>query len=79
MVSPPSPVYFKTKSIVIQIKYWKTNQLWANCEARAVEPAVWSASAASCGTRRAEREVRNVSPKERRPHLIQVFTLKSPS
>ena len=44
-----------------------------------MEPAVWSASVASCGTRRAEREVLNVSPKERRPHLIQVFTSKSPS
>ena len=39
---------------------------------RTVKPAVWSASAASCGTCRAKREVRNVSPKERRPQMIRV-------
>ena len=51
---------------------WKPNKLWANCEAWAVKPAVWSASAASCGTCRAKREVRNVSPKERRPQMIRI-------
>ena len=69
----------KIENNVIQIKYLKPNQLWPNCEAWAVEPAVWSASASSCGTRRGEREVRNVSPKEQRPHLIQASSFMNSS